>query len=138
MPQRMSGKATIYIDGASRNNPGPASIGVVIQQGENTVSEFGKYIGETTNNVAEYTACIEALKKAHRLGIVMIEMYSDSQLLVRQILGEYRVKEPHLQKLMSTLQEEKNKFVKFTIKHIPREKNVRADELANQALDALK
>ena len=133
----MSGKATIYIDGASRNNPGPSSIGVVIQQGEHIVSQFGKYIGETTNNVAEYTACIEALKKAKKLGIVSVELFSDSQLLVRQINGEYRVRDPHLQKLMGDLQHEKNTFTQFRIHHIPREKNTQADALANQALDEL-
>ena len=133
----VSSKATIFIDGASRNNPGPASIGVVISQGEHTVVEFGKYIGETTNNVAEYTACIEALKKAHKLGIVDVELFSDSQLLVRQITGEYKVRDLRLQDLMSTLQHEKSKFVKFRIHHVPREKNTRADALANRALDEM-
>lgn len=132
----MPGKATIFIDGAARNNPGPAAIGVVIRQGNKLVAEFGKYIGETTNNVAEYTACIEALKKAHELHISEIKLFSDSELLVRQINGEYRVKDARLQNLMAHFQREKEKLKSFSISHIPREQNSEADALANRALDA--
>jgi len=133
----MSKKATIFIDGASRHNPGPASVGVVIQRGKKVVDEFGKYIGETTNNVAEYTACIEALQRAEKIGFQEVEFFSDSELLVRQINGQYSVKDARLKLLMACLLQAKGKFKKFSIHHIPREKNKRADALANQALDEL-
>ncbi len=127
---------TIYIDGASRNNPGPAALGVVIEKGKGeVVDEYAEHIGETTNNVAEYTALIRGLERAKRLGAKEVQVYSDSQLMVRQLNGQYRVKAPTLRGLFIAAQALAGSFRSFRIEHIRREKNKRADALANQALD---
>jgi ribonuclease HI len=128
-------KAILYCDGASRGNPGPASYGFVIFEGDEIINKDGKRIGNTTNNVAEYTALIEGLKKAISLNVEEIEIRADSQLLIRQVLGQYKVKTPHIKELFIVVMSLLKNFKKYTAVHIPREENADADEMANWALD---
>ena len=126
----------IQVDGASRGNPGEASYGFVItDRSGRMIHEESQYIGRTTNNVAEYTALVKALDFALRKKIQSVEIRSDSQLLVRQILGEYKVKSQNLESLYRRCREQLREFQWYEIKHVPREQNKRADKLANQALD---
>ncbi|HHW91469.1 MAG TPA: ribonuclease HI family protein [Firmicutes bacterium] len=127
---------TLYIDGAARGNPGPAGIGVVILgQEEMVLAEVAEYIGETTNNVAEYRALLRGLEEALHYGADEIKVLSDSQLLVRQINGDYQVKHPGLKPLYREAIALIRHFPRFQINHIPREKNKRADSLANASID---
>ncbi len=132
---------TINTDGGARGNPGPAAIGVVIKDGKGkVVKEYGKTIGEATNNIAEYSAVVSALEALAKLlgakakqAEVLIE--ADSELIVKQLKGEYKVKDANLQKEFIKVYNLKQKFLQVSYKHIPREKNKRADELVNAALD---
>ncbi|MBI4436838.1 MAG: ribonuclease HI family protein [Candidatus Omnitrophica bacterium] len=129
---------SLFIDGASRGNPGPAGIGVVFRNGTNhTLKEFGKFIGETTNNVAEYTALIYGLQEALIQKVKRVTVYTDSELLARQIQGKYKVKEPHLKVLRDQVRYLIQGFNRFGIHHLPRRENRQADKLANQAIDAM-
>ncbi len=126
----------LYIDGASRGNPGRAGIGLVLRdKNSNLVEEACQYIGETTNNVAEYRALIEGLKRVLAKGAKVVEILSDSELLVRQIRGEYRVKSPSLILLYNEAMTLLKSLAHWEISHIPREQNSRADILANMAID---
>ena len=128
-------KAIINIDGASHGNPGPAAIGVVIRDEQKKVlASISKTIGRTTNNQAEYRAIIAALEKASRLGINEVEMRSDSELVVRQINGRYRVKNAGLKPLYEKVKLLQSQMTSFTITHVPREENQEADNLAGKAL----
>jgi ribonuclease HI len=127
--------ATIHIDGGSRGNPGPASFAYVIERSGQPVDEHAEKIGTTTNNVAEYTALVAALDRAAELGLKSVQIFSDSELLVKQMNGEYRVKSEDLQDLYRQAQELRRRFDKVTLTHVRREKNKRADELCNLALD---
>ena len=134
----MSGKKlTVYADGGARGNPGPAGAGAYLENetGE-PVARVYKYLGETTNNVAEYSALIFGLKEAKRQGALEILVRMDSQLVVRQILGEYKVKNENLQKLHEQAIELLKAFPRYRFEHIPREKNEEADRLANLAIDS--
>ncbi|HHT9121120.1 MAG TPA: ribonuclease HI family protein [Candidatus Hypogeohydataceae bacterium YC41] len=127
----------LYIDGAARGNPGKAGIGVVLRDKKNKVmEEMGKYIGETTNNVAEYRALLEGLKMALARGAKGVEILSDSELVVRQIQGEYQVKSRSLLPLYQEAMKLLNNLSHWEIAHIPREQNTRADALANMAIDS--
>ena len=127
----------IYIDGASRGNPGPSGIGAVcLNGGPRPVWELSKYLGETTNNVAEYLALIYALQEALRRGLTAVAVKTDSELLARQMSGRYKVREPHLRLLHGLASHLAQGFAAFTIQHIPREQNAAADRLANQAFTA--
>ncbi|RJP23883.1 MAG: reverse transcriptase-like protein [Candidatus Abyssobacteria bacterium SURF_5] len=128
-------KVTVFFDGASRGNPGPAAIGIVVknQNGE-TLSEVSEAIGKATNNYAEYTALIRALEEARRLGATEVKCLSDSELVVRQMKGEYGIKSKSLLPLVSEAQALRRTFHRFGIRHIPREQNKRADQLAGLAL----
>ena len=129
-------KLFIHIDGASRGNPGPASVGVVIRDGAGeTLKEHHRYLGEATNNVAEYSALSDALALARELGGTELAIRSDSQLLVRQFNGQYRVKNPALFKMLSEIQKIRHQFTSIALIHVPREENKDADRLANLALD---
>lgn len=128
-------KAQIFTDGAARGNPGPAGIGVVIKSGGKTILEVSDYIGKTTNNVAEYLALIRGLEEALLLGAKEAECFSDSELLVKQIQGEYKVKNEGLSPLFHHLQSLMVKFKKFSITHKAREENKHADALANRGID---
>ncbi len=127
---------SIYIDGASRGNPGPAAIGVVIKNewGEN-LKTIAKSIGETTNNVAEYHALIEGLKEAVRLKPASLKIYSDSELLVKQLRGHYRVREPRLLSLYEEGKKLLSSLKKWEVIKIKRTENIEADLLANQVLN---
>ena len=130
-------KLTIYTDGGARGNPGPAAIGVVIKNeaGKN-LAAYGEYIGTETNNTAEYRAILSALQKAFALGGEVIECFMDSLLVVEQMNRNWKVKEPHLQKLFVQTWNAAAKFKKVSFKHIRREKNKEADAMVNKALDA--
>ena len=126
----------LYVDGASRGNPGPSAIGVVIEAEYGYVIDmWGDYIGIATNNVAEYTALIRGLKKILDLKIREVKIFSDSELLVKQLNGDYRVKDKKLKKLFEEVKELEKKFNRILYQHIPRERNTRADSLANMALN---
>lgn len=135
-----AGSATAYmaqIDGAARGNPGPASYGVVIRApGGATVAELKKYIGRSTNNIAEYYALIAALDYATAHGICALRIRSDSELLVRQMQGRYKVKSPELRPLFERARKMSQALRFFSIEHVRREQNSEADALANQALDS--
>jgi ribonuclease HI len=124
------------IDGGSRGNPGPASYGVVIRDPRGQViAKLKKYIGRTTNNVAEYYGLIAALDYAQQHGIRALHIQSDSELLVRQMRGQYKVKSPELRPLYERSSKMAQTFDSFKIDHVYREQNAEADALANEALD---
>jgi len=130
------GHLIIACDGASRGNPGPAGIGVQITDEDGAVvAEIARGIGETTNNVAEYTAVIEGLAFAKELGARSVTLRSDSLLLINQLTGRYRVKAPHLQPLHRRARSIAAGFERIAFEHVPREENVEADRLANQGVD---
>ena len=130
------GKIFIHTDGAARGNPGPAAIGAVIKDSNNTtVGTISQYIGRATNNQAEYRAVISALEKAVAIGAAEVILYSDSELVVRQLEGKYRVKNVALRELYQEAGKQLSKFSRVSFVAIPREKNQEADALANQALD---
>ena len=128
-------KFTLHSDGAARGNPGPAGIGIVIKKGAVTLLEASAYLGKTTNNVAEYMALIRGLEEALFLGIKEIDCFVDSELLAKQINGEYKVKHEGLVPLSHHLRELINKFKSFKIYHTAREENKQADKLANRGID---
>ena len=126
-----------YIDGGSRGNPGPAGYGVAIQDGTGKpVDTLSRSIGTATNNVAEYNALLAALNYAIEKNAQRIQIYCDSELVVRQMQGRYRVQSPDLLPLYRQARSIADGLERFTITHVPREKNRLADELANQAMDA--
>jgi len=125
-----------HTDGGARGNPGPAGYGVVIHDAEgNKVAALSKYLGHQTNNVAEYQALIGALEYAVEHGPKALKVVSDSELLVRQIKGIYKVKEPTLRDLHARASQLISKLEWFNIEHVLRGHNREADELANQAMD---
>lgn len=129
-------KLTIFTDGGARGNPGPAGIGaVILDEKGSAVAEISEYIGETTNNQAEYKALIAALFKAKELGGQELEVFLDSELVVKQLNREYRVKDQGLAPLFVQVYNLSLGFKKIVFKHIRREKNKEADKLVNQALD---
>ncbi|MFO0805582.1 MAG: ribonuclease HI family protein [Gemmataceae bacterium] len=131
----MSDSATIHIDGASRGNPGPAAFAFVIARTGLPPVEEAATLGNTTNNVAEYTALVRALEAAADLGLQRVSVFSDSELLVKQMNGEYRVKHPDLLPLYQDARELVKEFESVSISHVRREQNKRADALCNEALD---
>lgn len=134
----MSTPAIIHIDGASRGNPGPAAFAVVIRPPDGPPVEVAETIGTTTNNVAEYTALVAALHHAGELGLTHLHIHSDSELLVKQMNGEYRVKSADLLDLYLEAVHLRKQFAEVKITHVRREQNKRADELCNIALDGNK
>lgn len=132
---------TLYTDGGSRKNPGPAAAGYVIEGEGIRRVEHGEYLGVATNNVAEYMAAILALNKlrsligAKRAGAAHVRVMADSELLVRQVNGEYKVKDAELKKLFVDLYNARQDFAKVTFTHVRREHNTDADRMVNQALD---
>jgi ribonuclease HI len=129
-------KLIIYTDGGARGNPGPAGIGVVIYDANRQlIAEISEFLGVATNNQAEYQALIAAFKKAEALGGATLECYLDSELVVRQLNREYKVKNKDLASLFLTIHNLSLNFKKITYTHIPREENFVADQLANEAMD---
>jgi ribonuclease HI len=127
----------LYVDGGARGNPGPAGAGVVIvDRGDGaTLYEGGLFLGRATNNVAEYRALVAGLKTAGELGAAEVEVLSDSELLVRQMTGEYRVRNAGLQPLHRRAQELAGRFGRCRFRHVRREANSRADGLVNRAIN---
>ncbi len=126
---------TIYTDGASRNNPGEAGAGVCILQDGKPVEKIARYLGMTTNNIAEYSAAIIGLEYAVKLGACKVKLRADSELLVKQVNGLYKVKNEGLKPLYARLKELIAKIASVEVEYIPRERNKEADALANKAID---
>jgi len=131
----MSKKFIIYADGGSRGNPGPSGIGVIIKEGRKKVKEVFKFIGNTTNNIAEYSALIIALEEARTLGATEVVINLDSELVVKQLTGEYKVKDPAMKELFEQTVVVLRDFENFEICHIEREFNKDADKLVNKAIN---
>lgn len=125
----------IYTDGACRGNPGPSGIGAVILKDDKVVHEIAKYIGEVTNNVAEYEALLAALDYCVKKKISPVEILADSQLMIRQLSGQYKVKHPNIVPLYQKAKEYLAHLKVTGFTHVMREFNKRADELANEGID---
>jgi ribonuclease HI len=128
-------KIVAFVDGASRGNPGPAGYGVFMKTDGGEIIEISGYLGTTTNNVAEYSGLLEALSVAKSEGATEVEIVSDSELLVKQMLGQYRVKHPNLIPLFRRARSMVREFRRFSIRHTLRAGNKDADRLANLAVD---
>ncbi len=138
MPQSrdQNTRLIIHADGGSRNNPGPSAFAYVICDPHGRpLEQHGEYIGETTNNVAEYKALIAAARRAAQLGSHSVEFRVDSELIQRQVTGQYRVKSPHLKPLFRELMADLRRIPTWTVRHVPREQNTAADLLVNRAID---
>ncbi|MFC4245475.1 ribonuclease HI [Natribaculum luteum] len=133
--QEDGGRAHVYFDGAARGNPGPAAIGWVIVTGDGIVAEESERIGRATNNQAEYEALLAALEAARAYGYDEVHVRGDSELIVKQVRGEYDTNDPKLREKRVSALEILSSFDEWTIEHVPREINDRADGLANEALD---
>ncbi len=128
--------AVLYIDGASRGNPGMAGAGVWMTNGSGKKRlEISRSLGHKTNNEAEYWALLLGLREAKRLGVRSVQVFTDSELIERQVNGSYRVKHPNLKGLHKMVSQTLEEFSSFTIQSIPREENQEADRLANQAIE---
>jgi ribonuclease HI len=127
----------IHTDGAARGNPGPAGLGAVLRDAETgeIVAELARFLGEQTNNVAEWTAVQDALEEALRQGARQVDLRTDSQLVARQIAGQYRVKHPNLRPIHARVMSLLAQFDGYTVGHVPRERNREADRLSNVAID---
>ncbi|MFH1904974.1 MAG: ribonuclease HI family protein [bacterium] len=126
---------TIYVDGASAGNPGKAGIGIVLFCKGKKIKEYSQYIGVTTNNVAEYMAVIFAMQEALIMRVQNITIFTDSELITRQIQGVYKVKDNNLFRLYKQVQHLENGFTKFNITYIERSGNKEADKLASKSLE---
>ena len=125
-----------YIDGGARGNPGPAAVGVVVRDGDGEIlEEVGRRIGDATNNVAEYRALLLGIERARELGGTELELVGDSELIVRQVKGEYKVKDAALRELHAEVTKALSGFEGWSIRHVRREQNSEADRLVNEALD---
>ena len=130
-------KVTVHVDGGARGNPGPAAVAAVASSADGeTLGERNAYIGEATNNVAEYRALLLGLELARELGATEVEVVNDSELVARQIGGEYKVKHAGLKPLFLEAMGELRGFHSWAVRSVRREQNERADELVNEALDA--
>jgi len=129
-------KLTIFTDGGARGNPGPAAAGIVVKDEKGTtVAAFSEYLGEQTNNYAEYSALISGLKKAKELGATEVDCILDSELVTKQMKQEYRVREATLQKLFIQAYNTSTVFKHVTYRHVLRHNNKEADKLVNDTLD---
>ena len=132
-------KLTLHCDGGSRGNPGPAGIGVVITDSDgHDVGEVAERIGDATNNVAEYKAVIRGLERAIELGAAEVNLVGDSELVAKQITGDYRVKHADMRPLHAEVLRLLSQFERWTIRTVPRAENAAADSLVNAALDGLR
>jgi ribonuclease HI len=134
----MTNKIIVHTDGGARGNPGPAAVGVVIEGLSEGKQTFGEYIGKTTNNEAEYRALILALKKIKESGVSIdqVDCYADSELMVKQLNGEYKVKDTNIRGFFMEIQILKSDLsVPISFHHVPRAKNAKADKIVNQILD---
>ena len=130
----------IHTDGAARGNPGPSGLGAVLVDAESgqVLVELARYLGQRTNNYAEWTAVEAALVEALRMGATHVDMRMDSELVARQITGRYRVKHPDLKPIHARVMEMLGRFEGYTVGHVPRERNKEADRLSNVAIDELR
>jgi ribonuclease HI len=129
-------RLVVNVDGGARGNPGPAAIGVVVQGPDGEVlEERGERIGKTTNNVAEYRALLLGIERAVALGANELELIGDSELVVRQVEGKYKVKDATLRELHAEVKRALAGFERWSIRHVRREQNAEADRLVNEALD---
>jgi ribonuclease HI len=130
-------RLTVNVDGGARGNPGPAAIGVVLRDGEGEVlGEVGETIGEATNNVAEYRALLRGIELAAEHGAAELELVGDSELVVRQVEGRYKVKNAGMKELHQEVKRALREFDSWSIRHVRRAENADADRLVNEALDA--
>lgn len=127
-------KATLYTDGGARGNPGPAGIGYVLAVGGDVI-KHGEYVGVGTNNQAEYKALVAGLRRAQQCGATDVTVFMDSELIVKQMSGAYRVKNEDLKPLYQQAKDLVGGFANVRISHVPRSKNKQADYLVNEALD---
>jgi len=126
----------VYSDGAARGNPGLAGAGaVLVEPNGRVVERLGKFLGVQTNNYAEYMGLLLGLKRAKDLGVQEVEVFADSELMIRQLNGTYQVKSPSLRPLYEEVLELLNQFGRFKLVHLPREMNAMADEMSNRAID---
>ena len=134
---RGAGRAIrVHSDGAARGNPGPAGAGAVLTDSAgNVIARLGRYLGRQTNNVAEYEGLLLGLKHARELGYREVEVRADSQLLIRQLKGEYAVRHAGLKPLHAEALRVLRSFDRFDLQHVPREENALADEMSNRAID---
>jgi ribonuclease HI len=129
-------RTRLFTDGAARGNPGPAGAGaVIISPDGHIVAKVGKFLGDSTNNVAEYMGLILGLKRAKAMGIKELDVLADSELMVKQLSGEYAVKAEHLKPLHLEAEALLKGFADVTVRHIPREENAQADAMSNRAID---
>jgi ribonuclease HI len=130
-------KVVVHVDGGARGNPGPAAVGAVVSTPEGEVlDESAARIGQATNNVAEYRALLHGLERAGALGASEVEVVNDSELVARQVEGRYKVKHEGLKPLHAQAREALRGFDRWSVRSVPREQNLRADALVNEALDA--
>lgn len=130
-------RLVVNVDGGARGNPGPAAIAAVVQGPEGEVlEERGERIGRATNNVAEYRALLLGIERAAALGASELELVGDSELIVRQVKGEYKVKDATLRELHAQVKRALEGFERWSIRHVRREQNTAADRLVNEVLDA--
>lgn len=131
-----SNRIRVYSDGAARGNPGLAGAGaVLVEPNGRVVERLGKFLGVQTNNYAEYMGLLLGLKRAKELGVQEVEVFADSELMIRQLGGRYQVKSPSLRPLYEEVLELLNQFGRFKLVYVPREMNAAADEMSNRAID---
>jgi ribonuclease HI len=128
---------TVNVDGGARGNPGPAAIGVVVREGGEVIAEVGEKIGEATNNVAEYKALLKGIELAAAHGASELELLGDSELVVRQVEGRYKVKNAGMKELHEEVKRALLDFDSWSIRHVRRAENADADRLVNEALDGV-
>jgi len=129
-------RTRLYVDGAARGNPGPAGAGAVILSPDgHVVAKLGKFLCDSTNNVAEYMGLILGLKRAKAMGIKELDVFSDSELMVKQLAGDYAVKAEHLRPLHDEARSLLKGFSEVEVRHVPREENAQADLMSNRAID---
>jgi ribonuclease HI len=130
-------RLTVNFDGGSRGNPGPAAIGVVVREGGEVIAKVGEKIGRATNNVAEYKALLKGIELAAERGASELELIGDSELVVRQVEGRYKVKNAGLKELHEEVKRALREFDSWSIRHVRRAENADADRLVNEALDGV-
>lgn len=130
-------RLTVNVDGGARGNPGPAAIGVVVRSGGEIITEVGERIGEATNNVAEYKALLKGIELAAERGASELELIGDSELVVRQVEGRYKVKNAGMKELHEEVKRALRDFDSWSIRHVRRGDNADADRLVNEALDGV-
>jgi ribonuclease HI len=133
----LSERLVVHVDGGARGNPGPAAIAAVLADADGTIlDERSETIGRATNNVAEYRAVLLGIERAGALGAAELELVGDSELIVKQVRGEYKVKDPNMKPLHAAVMTALRPFDAWSIRHVKRDQNAHADRLVNEALDA--